>query len=137
MPPYITEYNQKFAVEPEAIGHAIVPLDTQDGPDTLLSVRYEQTTDNCGCFSFQGFTFQNVTDKSIAKKKISFLLSKQIGFKAYNDRRYYPVTVQGLSNNRKTTRLPDVTKLLLEAVPKLQFLEQFPWIYWKNRAGLL
>jgi hypothetical protein len=21
-----------------------------------------------------------------------------------------------------------------EAVPKLQFLEQFPWIYWKNQV---
>jgi hypothetical protein len=36
-----------------------------------------------------------------------------------------PLDFPGLNTNYES----------IEAVPKLQFLEQFPWIYWKNRAG--
>jgi hypothetical protein len=75
MPAFIAEYNAKFAVEPEAPDHAFVPLDTRDDLDTLLVVRYERSTDNCGCFSFQNFTFQIVTDRPLVKKKILFYLA--------------------------------------------------------------
>jgi transposase len=114
LPLFIAEYNAKFAVLPESTGSAFVPLDAADNLDALLAVRYERTTDNCGCFSFQNFTFQIVADKPVAKKKIQFLFSEEIGFKACYDKRYYPVTFLGLSNSRKTTHLPDVTKLLLQ-----------------------
>jgi hypothetical protein len=40
--------------------------------------------------------------------------SGKTGFKACYDEQYYPVTFPGLSNSRRTTRLPDVTKLLLQ-----------------------
>jgi hypothetical protein len=50
----------------------------------------------------------------VAKKKILFLFSEEIGFKACYDKQYYPVTFQGLSNSRRTSHLPDVTKLLLQ-----------------------
>jgi hypothetical protein len=73
LPAFIAEYNAKFAVEPEAPDHAFVPLDTRDDLDTLLVVRYERSTDNCGCFSFQNFTFQIVTDRPLVKKKILFI----------------------------------------------------------------
>jgi transposase len=114
LPAFIREYNGKFAVLPEAADTAFVPLDTADNLDTLLAVRHERTTDNCGCFSFQNFTFQIVSDKPIAKKKIVFLFSERTGFKAYYEKRYYPVELLGISNSRKTGHLPEVTKLLLQ-----------------------
>jgi transposase len=80
LPAFIAEYNAKFAIVPESSENAFVPLDTCDNLDALLAVRYERTTDNCGCFSFQNFTFQLVTDRPIAKKKIQFLFSERIGF---------------------------------------------------------
>jgi transposase len=113
LPDFIAEYNAKFAVRPESDESAFVRMDGKDDIDMLLAVRHERTTDNCGCFSFQNFTFQIVTDRPPAKKKIQFLFSETIGFKAYYDKRYYPVKLQGLTNSRKGTHLPDVTKLLL------------------------
>jgi hypothetical protein len=80
----------------------------------LLAARYERTTDNCGCFSFQNFTFQIMADRPIAKKKIPFLFSEKTGFKARYEKRYYPVEFHGLSNTKKTTHLPDVTKRLIQ-----------------------
>jgi hypothetical protein len=62
----------------------------------------------------RNFTFQTVTDRLLAKKKTVFLFGESIGFKAYYDKRYYPVKSQGLTNGRKGTRLPDVTKPLLQ-----------------------
>ena len=114
LPAFITEYNSKFAVEPETSEHAFIPLSADDNLDTLLAVRYERTTDNCGCFSFQNYTFQIKTDRPIAKKKIQFLFSEKIGFKACYEKRYYPVELRGLTNSRKTGHLPEVTKLLLK-----------------------
>ena len=114
LPAFIAEYNGTFAIPPESADSAFVPLDNMDTLDTLLAVRYERTTDACGCFSFQNFTFQSISDKPVAKKKIVFMCSEKIGFKAYYDKRYYPVEFLGLSNARKTTHIPDVTKLLLQ-----------------------
>jgi hypothetical protein len=114
LPLFIAGHNAKFAILPESTGSAFVPPDTTGNLDTLLAVRYEQTRDNCGCFSFQNFTFQIVADKPVAKKKGQFLFSEETGFKACYDRRYYPVTFQGLSDSRKTTHIPDVTKRLLQ-----------------------
>jgi hypothetical protein len=95
VPLFIAGYNAKFAVLPESTGSAFVPLDAVDNLDALLAVRYERTADNCGCFSFQDFTFQIVAEKPVAKKKVQFLFSGKTGFKACYDRRYYPVTFQG------------------------------------------
>jgi hypothetical protein len=114
LPAFIAEYNKKFAVEPESAENAFIPLSADDNLDTLLAARYERTTDNCGCFSFQNFTFQIVTDRPIAKKKIQFLFSEKIGFQACYEKRYYPVEFHGLSNTKKTTHLPDVTKRLIQ-----------------------
>jgi hypothetical protein len=77
-------------------------------------VQYERTTDNCGCFSFQNFLFQIKSDKAIAKKKIKFLFSEKLRFKACYDKQYYSVDFLGLSNNRKGSHIPDVTKRLIE-----------------------
>jgi ribonucleotide reductase alpha subunit len=114
MPAFITEYNAKFAIAPESSENVFVPLDTCDNLDTLLAVRYERTTDNCGCFSFRNFTFHLVTDRPIAKKKIHFLFSERIGFKTYYDKRYYEVAFQGIRNSHKSGHLPEVTKRLLQ-----------------------
>jgi transposase len=114
LPSFIVEYNARFAVLPEVSESAFVPLAPENNLDTLLAVQYERTTDNCGCFSFQNFTFQIDSDRVLAKKKIRFLFSERLGFKAYYNKQYYPVSFQGLSNSRKTTHLPDVTKLLLQ-----------------------
>ena len=114
LPAFIAEYNRKFAVEPETSENAFIPLSAEDNLDTLLAARYERTTDNCGCFSFQNFTFQIMADRPIAKKKIQFLFSEKIGFQACYEKRYYPVELRGLTNSRKTGHLPEVTKLLLK-----------------------
>jgi transposase len=114
LPAFIVEYNGKFSVPPESDESAFVPMDEQDGIDTLLAVRHERVTDNCGCFSFQNFTFRIIADRPLAKKKIQFLFSEAIGFRAYYDKRYYPVELWGLTNGLKATHLPDVTKLLLQ-----------------------
>jgi hypothetical protein len=71
------------------------------------AVRYEWTTDRYGCFSFQNFTFQVVTDNPIARKKILCLFSEWIGFKVYAE-----TEVQGISNSRKTGHLPEAPKRL-------------------------
>jgi hypothetical protein len=113
LPAFIAEYNGKFAVPPESCENAFVPMDEKDDLDTLLAVRHERLTDNCGCFSFQNFTFRVVAGRPVAKKKIQ-LFSEKTGFKAYYDKRYYPVELWGLTNSRKDTHLPDVTKLLLQ-----------------------
>jgi hypothetical protein len=55
-----------------------------------------------------------VSERRIAKKEIPFLISERIGFKAYYEKRNYPVELQGKSNSRKTGHLPEVTKLLLQ-----------------------
>ncbi|MDR1301315.1 MAG: ISNCY family transposase, partial [Treponema sp.] len=114
LPAFIAKYNGTFAVPPESGENAFVPMDEKDDLDTLLAVRHERVTDNCGCFSFQNFTFRIVADRPVAKKKIQFLFSEKTGFKAYYDKRYYPVELQGLTKGRKDTHLPDVTKLLLQ-----------------------
>jgi hypothetical protein len=57
LPAFIADFNSKFAVQPESSDSAFVPLNEKDDLDTLLAVHYERTTDNCGCFSFQNFTF--------------------------------------------------------------------------------
>jgi hypothetical protein len=114
LPRFIAEYNAKFSLTPESGENAFVPLDTHDNLDTLLAVRYERTTDNCGCFSFQNFTFQIVTDRPIAKKKIQFLFNEQIGFLVLYDKIYYKVSLLGLSGKHKTTHLPDVVKILIQ-----------------------
>jgi hypothetical protein len=70
LPAFIAEYNGKFALLPEPVDSVFVPMEANDHFDALLAVCYERTCGNCGCFSFQKFTFQVANDKSIAKKKI-------------------------------------------------------------------
>jgi hypothetical protein len=43
-----------------------------------------------------------------------FLFSGRTGFKAYYEKRYYPVELFGISDRRKTGHLPEATKLLLQ-----------------------
>jgi hypothetical protein len=114
LPEFIIEFNARFGVQTESTESAFVPLDSKDDLDTLLAVKYERTTDNCGCFSFQNFLFQIKSDRAIAKKRIKFLFSEKIGFKAYYDKRYYPVDFLGVSNSKKGSHIPDVTKQLIE-----------------------
>jgi hypothetical protein len=42
------------------------------------------------------------------------LFIERIGFKAYCEKRYYPVELRKTSSSRKTGHLPEVTKLLLQ-----------------------
>jgi transposase len=111
---FIADYNKKFAVEPETAESAFVPLGNSYDLDKLLSVRHERVTDNCGCFSFQNFTFQIDCTKPIVKKKIQFLFSEKIGFIAFYANKYYPVSFLGLGKSRAVTHLPDVIKILIQ-----------------------
>ena len=107
-------HNNRFAVKPALAESAFVPIDDSCDLDKLLAVRYKRTTDNCGCFSFNNFTFQIDSKKPLAKKKIVFLFSQKIGFQVLCGKEYYPVSLLGLRNKNKVVHLPDVTKILLQ-----------------------
>jgi len=113
---FISSFNSKFAVEPSKQESAFVPLDASDDLDTLLTARYERTTDNCGCFSFHHFMFQIDSQKPLAKKKIVFLFSQKIKFTAFYENTYYPVTCLGLKAHKRISHIPDVVKVLLQKV---------------------
>jgi transposase len=113
---FIADFNARFKVEPETKESAFVPVGTCHDLDKLLAVRYERTTDNCGCFSFHNFIFQVDSKKPLAKKKIKFLFSEKIGFQALHDKEYYPVSFLGMKGNRKNTHIPDVIKVLMQKV---------------------
>ena len=113
---FISDYNARFAVEPDKPESAFVPMDSLNDLDTLLAARYERTTDNCGCFSFHNFIFQIDSRKPLAKKKIHFLFSQKLKFVALYDKKYYPVSCLGLKNNKEVTHIPDVVKILIQKV---------------------
>jgi transposase len=113
---FINDFNKRFAIEPQSAQTAFVPVDSSCDLEKLLAVRYERTTDNCGCFSFQNFIFQIDSKTAIAKKKIQFLFSEELGFQALCGKEYYPVSFLGMRDNRKITHIPDVTKILLQKV---------------------
>jgi hypothetical protein len=48
LPRFIEAYNAQFSVDSANAESAFVPLASGDDLDTLLSVRHERTTDNCG-----------------------------------------------------------------------------------------
>lgn len=105
-------FNKHFAIEPESTETSFVPLSSQDNLDTLLAVKHERTTDACGCFSFQNLKFEIDADKTIAKKKIVFIFSERLGFRALYNKKLYPVNPVDFLNNSE--RLPEVTKVLLQ-----------------------
>ena len=111
---YITSFNNRFAVQPKSADSAFEPLNDAIDLDKLLTVRYERTTDNCGCFSFQNFIFQIDSKKALVKKKIQFLFSEKIGFLALYNKEYYPVSCLGLKNKKCITHIPDVVKILMQ-----------------------
>jgi hypothetical protein len=104
-------FNRHFAVEPESTETSFVPLSDHDDLDTLLAVKHERTTDACGCFSFQKLKFEIIADKCIAKKKVVFIFSERIGFRALYNKVLYPVKPLNYLNDNK--HLPEVTKALL------------------------
>ena len=106
-------FNQRYAVEPESDETSFVPLSPEDNLDTLLAVTHERTTDSCGCFLFQNLKFEVVSDKALFKKKIIFLFSEKIGFRALYGKNYYRVRPLDFLNN--SDRLPEVTRSLLHA----------------------
>jgi hypothetical protein len=114
LPVFIADFNHKFSVVPASTDKAFVPLSPEDDLDTFLAVQFERTTDNCGCFSFNNLVFQVVSKIALPKKKIRFVFSERLGFKAYYDHHYYPVIFKGYANNRGGAYLPNVTKALLQ-----------------------
>jgi hypothetical protein len=110
----IQYYNSHFAVMPESQEAAFVKLHESFDLDKLLAVRYERTTDNCGCFSYNNLIFQIESKKPIVKKKVQFMFSERIGFMIKYGNEYFPVASLGARYKGKTTHIPEVTKLLLE-----------------------
>ena len=104
-------FNLRFAVEPESAETSFVPLSENNNLDLLLAVKHERTTDACGCFSFQNLTFEVVCDRPIVKKKVLFMFSERIGFRALYDKHYYPIKPLDFLNDSQG--LPEVTKSLL------------------------
>jgi len=107
-------HNKRFAVKPALTESAFVAAGASCDLNKLLAVRYERTTDNCGCFSFNNFTFQIDSKKPVVKKKIVFLFSEKIGFQALFGKEYYPVSCIGLRDKNKAVHMPDVTKILMQ-----------------------
>ncbi|GHU00547.1 hypothetical protein FACS1894142_8610 [Spirochaetia bacterium] len=114
LPDFITDFNTKFSVTPISTDNAFVPLSPRDDLETFLAVQFERTTDNCGCFSFNNLIFQIDSKIALSKKKIRFVFSERLGFKAYYDKNYYQVIFKGSANNRGGAYLPNVTKALLQ-----------------------
>jgi transposase len=111
--PFMADYISRFARKPPCPQSAFVPLPKGYDLNTLLACKYERKTDTCGCFSFQNYTFQVVSKKSLARKKILFLFSEKLGFKAYYNKTLYPVKfIEHLSVDGQT-HLPEVTRRLL------------------------
>jgi transposase len=110
----IEYYNSRFAVKPETEETAFVKLHESFDLDKLLVVRYERTTDNCGCFSYNNFIFQIECKKPLAKKKIQFMFGEKIGFLAKHGHEYFSVSCLGIKYKGRTSHIPEVTKLLLE-----------------------
>jgi transposase len=114
LPEFIKEFNKKFHREPEnKTDTAFAPLPKEFDLDTLLTAKYERKTDTCSCFSFQNFTFKIDSKQPIIKKKIVFMFSEKIGFKAYYNKTYYDVELLDFLNKDKSSHLPQVTKRLL------------------------
>lgn len=111
---YIASFNNRFAVQPQESESSFVPLGDSFDLDKLLAVRHQRVTDNCGCFSFQNFTFQIDSKKPVVKKKIQFLFSQKIGFMAFYNNEYYPVSFLGLKKRGAVTHAPDVIKILIQ-----------------------
>ena len=107
-------FNTHFAVEPESAESTFVPLDETYDLDKLLTVSYERTTDNCGCFSFNNFLFQIDSKKPLAKKKIKFIFSQKIGFMALCGNECFPVSPLGIKKKNEISHIPDVTKILIQ-----------------------
>jgi transposase len=113
---FITYYNARFSIEPQSPETAFIPVGSSHDLDKLLAARYERTTDNCSCFSFNNFIFQIDCEKPLVKKKIQFLISQKLGFRALCDKEYYPVSFLGVKQNKKITQIPDVIKILMQKV---------------------
>ena len=113
---YIAEFNNRFAVKPALQESAFVPLEPSFDLNKLLAVRFDRTTDNCGCFSFHNFLFQVDSKIPLAKKKIQFLFSQKLGFQAQYGKEYFPVSFLGMNKNKKYSYIPDVTKLLIQKI---------------------
>jgi hypothetical protein len=59
LPRFIAEFNPRFRRQPtRGERTAFAPLPAGFDLDTLLAAKYNHKTDNCGCFSFQNYTFQ-------------------------------------------------------------------------------
>jgi transposase len=113
-PRFIREFNRRFHREPACRDDtAFAPLPADFSLDTLPAAKYRRKTDNCGCFSFQNYTFQVDSPRPPAKKNIVFLFSEKTGFKAYYDKTYHDVKFPEFLNKDKKSHLPQVTKRLI------------------------
>jgi transposase len=128
LPKFSNEFNKKFHREPEnKIETGFAPIPKDYDLDTLLTAKYERKTDACSCFSFQNYTFQIDSKRPIIKKKIVFMFSEKLGFKAYYNKTYYDVKFLDFLNKDKKSHLPQVTKRLIHdcyfasvKIPELQ-----------------
>jgi transposase len=106
-------FNTRFAVKDTAIENSFVPLGDTINLDNLLTVKFQRTTDTCGCFSFRNLKFEIQSPKAIFKKKIIFLFSEKIGYSALYNNKYYPVKPLDFLNDSQD--LTAVTQSLLYA----------------------
>jgi transposase len=91
---YIETYNNRFEREPESPLSAFLAKPKGIQLDTLLSMRYERTVDNSGCFSFNGVLCRCNVPGIKPRAKIEILVNGRIGVKVlYNSKLFTPVPV--------------------------------------------
>jgi hypothetical protein len=79
LPRFIREFNRRFHREPACRDRtAFVPLPADFDLDTLLAAKYRRKTDNCGCFSFQNYTFQVDSPKPPAKEALIYSIENKL-----------------------------------------------------------
>jgi transposase len=116
LPVFIRKYNAQFAVKPAKNQSAFIRLYDTSVLDMLLAAKIERKTDSQGIFSFHNYRFV-VPHPACRGKKITLLLSEQLGFKAMigtAPKLYDIEPCRDLNKHVAKTHMPEVTKELLE-----------------------
>ena len=91
---YIEMFNNRFSQEPMNTQSAFMKLPIGTHLDTLLSMKYERTVDNGGCFSFHGVLCQCNVPDIVKNAKIELLVNGRIGVKVrYKGKLYTPLPI--------------------------------------------
>lgn len=80
---YIPKFNKRFSIKPKDIRSSFMELPKYINLDYLLSVKYTRTVDISNCISISGTTFIVETKEILHKKKLKYVLVKELVLKLY------------------------------------------------------